>query len=246
MVGEHKMTKKEKKELRKLEWQQKAEHVKRNALYKKIGIIVGVVLIVALSVIGLIKLAGSSTDSSSSAIKVPAVSKSDITQGNPKSKVTLIEYADFQCPACASYHPLVNQLLTEFNGKIFYVYRMFPLSNIHQNAIISAQAGYAALKQNKFFQMDDYLYNGQAQWENLPNPKDTFISYAGKLKLDTAKFEADMNSSEAQNYVADSENQATSIGVNATPTFFVNGKQITNPASYDEFKKIIQDELNKK
>jgi len=241
-----KLTKKEKRELKKQEWQQKAEQVKRNALYKKVGIIVAVVLVVLISIAGLVKLAGSSDSSSSSGINVPPVSKSDITEGNPKSKVTLIEYADFQCPACAAYHPIVNQLLADFNGKIFYVYRMFPLSTLHKNAIISAQAGYAAYKQGKFFEMDDYLFNKQTEWADLSDPTTAFTDYAKLLKLDTNKFTTVMNSDEAKNYVADSENQASNTGINATPTFFVNGKQIVNPASYDEFKKIIQDELNKK
>ena len=241
-----KLTKKEKRELKKQEWQEKAERERRNALFKKIGTIIGVTFIVIISVVGLIKLAGSSGSSSPSGINVPPVSKNDITKGDPKSKITLIEYADFQCPACAAYHPLVNQLLTDFNGKIFYVYRMFPLSSLHKNAIISAQAGYAAYKQGKFFEMDDYLFNGQTNWAELSDPTTTFIDYAKQLKLDVNKFTTDMNSDEAKNYVADSENQATSTGINATPTFFVNGRQITNPASYDEFKKIIQDEINKK
>src|ERR1035437_3900032 len=241
-----KLTKKEKRELKKQDWQDKAEREKRNALFKKVGTIVGVALIVVISIIGLIKLAGSSGSSSSSGINIPPVSKSDITKGNPKSKVTLIEYADFQCPACAAYHPLINQLLADFNGKIFYVYRMFPLSSIHKNAIISAQAAYAAYKQGKFFEMDDYLFNKQTEWADISDPTTTFTDYAKLLKLDVNKFKADMNSDEAKNYVADSENQASSIGVNSTPTFFVNGGQITNPANYGEFKKLIQDELNKK
>lgn len=241
-----KLTKKEKRELKKQEWQEKAEREERNTLYKKVGITTGVVLIVVISIVGLIKLAGSSGPSSSSGINVPPISKSDITKGNPKSKVTLIEYSDFQCPACAAYHPLVNQLLTDFNGKIYFVYRMFPLSSLHKNALISAQAGYAAHKQGKFFEMDDYLFNKQTEWAELSDPTTAFTDYAKLLKLDTNKFKADMNSDEAKNYVADSQNQASSIGINATPTFFVNGKQITNPANYDEFKKVIQDELNKK
>jgi len=241
-----KLTKKEKRELKKQEWQEKAEKEKRNALYKKVGTTAGVVVIVAISIVGLIKLAGSSGPSSTSVINVPPISKNDITKGNPKSKVTLIEYSDFQCPACAAYHSLVNQLLTDFNGKIYFVYRMFPLSAIHKNAIISAQAGYAAYKQAKFFEMDDYLFNKQTEWAELSDPTTAFTDYAKLLKLDTNKFKADMNSDEAKNYVADSQNQASSIGINATPTFFVNGKQITNPANYDEFKKVIQDELNKK
>ena len=239
-----KLTKKEKRELKKQEWQKKAESEKRNAMLKKIGIIIGAVVIVLVSVLGLIKLSGSSN--STSTINLPPISKTDITKGDPKAKVTLIEYADFQCPACGAYHPLINQLLTEFDGKIFYVYRMFPLANIHKNAIISSQAGYAAYKQNKFFDMDDLLYNGQASWEGLADPSQTFVDYAKKLKLDIDKFQKDMTSDEAKNYVADSQNQALNAGINATPTFFVNGRQIQNPASYDEFKKIIQDEINKK
>ena len=241
-----KLTKKEKRELKKQEWQEKAEKEKRNALFKKFGIIVGVILVVVISIVGLIKISGSSGSSSSSGISVPPGSKTDITKGNPKSKVTLIEYADFQCPACAAYHPLVNQLLSDFNGKIFYVYRMFPLSSIHKNALISAQAGYASYKQGKFFEMDDYLFNRQTEWAELSDPTTAFTDYAKLLKLDTNKFKTDMNSDEARNYVANSENQASSIGVNSTPTFFVNGRQITNPQNYNDFKKVIQDELNKK
>lgn len=240
-----KLTKKEKKELKKAEWQQKIDSEKKKALYKKVGIVVGVILVVVISIFGLIQLANSPT-SVNSGINVPPPNKNDISEGNPKAKVTLIEYADFQCPACGAYHPLVNQLLTDFNGQIYYVYRMFPLTNIHQNAFVSAQAGYAAWKQGKFFQMDDYLYNGQTSWESLSDPKPTFIDYAKKLNLDINKFETDMNSDASKTYVQDSENQALSLGINATPTFFVNGVQIQNPASYDQFKQLIQNALNKK
>ncbi|MCL6096345.1 MAG: DsbA family protein [Patescibacteria group bacterium] len=246
MADEHKLTKKEKKELRRQEGQEKAEKGERNALYKKVGIIVGVVLVVGLSVVGLVKLAGSSGSSSSSGINVPPVSKNDITKGNPKSKVTLIEYSDFQCPACAAYHPLVKQLLSEFGDKIYFAYRFFPLTSIHKNALISSQAAYAAKLQGKFFEMHDMLFETQTSWAQSDSAADTFVAYAKKLGLDSDKFQKDMNSSEAKNYVTDSQNQALSIGINATPTFFVNGVQIANPRGYDDFKKIIQDALNKK
>ncbi|MCL5435304.1 MAG: DsbA family protein [Patescibacteria group bacterium] len=241
MADEQKLTKKERKELRRQEWQEKAETQKRNALLKKWGIIIGVVLVVGLSVIGLIKLAGSSPSSSSSAINLPPVSKNDITKGDPKAKITLVEYADFQCPACAAYHPLVKQLLSEFGDKIYFAYRFFPLTSIHKNALISAQAAYAAKLQGKFFEMHDMLFETQASWAQSDSAADTFVAYAKKLGLDTDKFQKDMTSDETKNYVADSQNQASSIGINATPTFFVNGVQIANPRSYDDFKKIIQD-----
>jgi protein-disulfide isomerase len=245
MANGEKLTKKEKKELRKQEWQEKAEREKRNALYKKVGIIVGVVLIVVASIVGLVKLAGSS-DTSTAGINVPPVSKSDITRGDPKSKVTLIEYSDFQCPACAAYHPLVKQLLSELGDKIYFVYRFFPLTRIHKNAMIASQAAYAAKLQGKFWEMHDTLFETQTSWAESNNAADTFVAYAKKLNLDVNKFQKDMNSSETQSVIADSQNQASSIGVNSTPSFFVNGQQISNPRSYDDFKKIIQNALNKK
>lgn len=244
MENPQKLTKKEQKELRKAEWQEKLEKQKRNAMLKKYGLIAGAVLVVVISVLGLIKLA--SIPSSTSSINVPAVSQNDIALGDPKSKVTLIEYSDFQCPACAAYHPVVKQILNEFNGKIYFVYRFFPLTNIHKNAVISAQAAYAAKKQNKFWEMLDMLFETQKTWAESSSPEDIFVDYAKKLNLDTTKFKSDMDSSEAQNYVADSQNQALTIGINATPTFFLNGKQLKNPASFDEFKNLIQNELNKK
>jgi len=246
MTDEHKLTKKERRELKKQEWQEKAEREKRNALFKKAGIIVGVILVVVISIVGLIKLAGSSGLTSSSEINIPPISKNDITKGDPKSKIALIEYSDFQCPACAAYYPLTKRLLSEFGDKIYFAYRMFPLSTIHKNAIISAQAGYAAHKQGKFFEMEDYLFTKQTEWAELSDPTTAFTDYAKLLKLDVNKFKADMNSGEAKNYVANSQNQASSIGINSTPSFFVNGGRIINPRSYDDFKKIIQDELNKK
>jgi len=246
MDNERRLTKKEKKELRKLEWQQKADREKRNALFKKVGTTIGVVLVVVISVVGLVKLAGSSGLSSSSGINVSPVSKKDITQGNPKSKVTLIEYSDFQCPACAAYHPVVTRLLTEYQGKIFFIFRMFPLTNAHPNAKISAQAAYAAKNQGKFFEMSDLLFEKQTEWAELSDPTTAFTDYAKLLKLDVNKFKAGMNSDEAKNYVNDSERQGLTEGIISTPSFFVNGEQIATPATYDEFKKIIQDEINKK
>lgn len=246
MAEEHKLTKKEKRELKKQEWQEKAEREKRNVLYKKVGITVGAILVVIISIAGLIKLASSPGSSSSLGIKVPPISKSDITKGNPEAKVALIEYSDFQCPACAAYYPLVKQLFSDFGDKIYFAYRFFPLTSIHKNAMISSQAAYAAKLQGKFFEMHDLLFQTQTSWAESDNAADTFVEYAQKLGLDTDKFKKDMNSDEAKNHVASSQNQATAIGINSTPTFFVNGRQIVNPRGYDEFKKIIDDELNKK
>lgn len=250
MADEQKLTKNQKKELRKMEWQEKAKIEERNAKIKKYSIWgIGTLVIIA-AIAGLVWIVSasptSSSQSSSTPINVAPVSAKDITTGNSKSKVTLLEYADFQCPACAAYHPFVNQLLTDENGKILYVYRMFPLTSLHPNSHISAQAAYAAKKQGKFFEMDDLLFSNQTDWADQIDPRSIFVGYAKQLKLNVDQFQTDMSSDEAKNYVNESEKQALAEGMNSTPTFVLNGNKITNPNNYTDFKKLVDDELNKK
>lgn len=245
MDEDHKLTKREKKELRRMEWAEKAKVEQRNAAVKKYSIWAGAILVIILTIAGLAWLVTSPSPSTSS-ITVPEISDKDITNGQISAKVSLIEYSDFQCPACAAYNPIVTQLLSDYKGKIYYAYRMFPLTNIHKNALISAQAGFAAYKQDKFFEMDQLLFGGQKDWSEQNDPRSIFMGYARQLKMDTSKFQADLNSDEAKNYVKESQDRATSQGINSTPTFFVNGVKIQNPPGYEAFKKIIDDQLNKK
>lgn len=243
---EDKLTKNEKKELRKLEWQEKAKLEERNAKIKKYSIWAGAVTVIGLVIWGLFAIVTSPTTPTSQKVNIAPISAKDFTKGDPKAKITLVEYSDFQCPACAAYYPLVKQLLDEYKDKIYFTYRMFPLTNIHPNSHISAQAAYAAYKQNKFSEMEDLLFTNQKDWSPASDPRGIFMDYARQLKLDAKKFEGDMNSDEAKKYVNDSENQALSEGMNSTPTFILNGVKIKNPAGYEEFKKLIDNELNKK
>jgi protein-disulfide isomerase len=243
MDEDHKLTKKEKRELRKLEWQEKEQKEAKDNKIQKFS--VWAIVAVIFLVVGFVLFESITTSSSTPAqtIKIAPVSSRDITTGNPKAKVTIIEYADFQCPSCALYHPMVDQLLNDFKDKIYYVYRMFPLTDAHQNSLISAQAAYAAYQQNKFFQYDDLLFGKQADWENLTDPTTVFIGYAKSLNLDLNKFQTDINSSQTKKYVQDSENQALNEGIFQTPSFFINGKLITNPNSYADFKTLINNAL---
>ncbi len=243
-MDEHKLSKKEKKELRKLEWQEKAKTEVRNVKFKKFSIWGGIVL-GFLVVIGILAIFVSTPSTQTPNISIAPVSSRDISTGNPKAKVALVEYADFQCPACAAYHSLVDQLLKDYNGKIFYVYRMYPLENAHQNALVSAEAAYAAYKQGKFFEYGDLLFQNQNDWATLQDPSNSFISYAQSLKLDMNKFRTEMNSPATQKYVKDSENEGSSEGIYQTPSFFINGKMIQNPNSYADFKKLIDAALSK-
>ncbi len=240
-----KLTKAEKRELRKLEWQQEAEKARQMEQYKKIGLWATVGIVIVLGIIGLAWLVNSPSGTQVSSITAPAPSKKDIfTTGNPKAKVVITEYGDFQCPACKSYHETVTTpLLNEMGDKVYFVYRYFPLVNIHQNARISAQAGYAAYKQNKFWEMYATLYENQNDWAEGPDAKSVFVNYAQKIGLDTTKFLKDMESNEAKKFVDDSLADANSLGLQSTPSFFINGKKMPSVNNYQEFKNLVEDAL---
>jgi|SRR3990170_975891 len=175
-------------------------------------------------------------------IKIPEVSNQDIAIGSPSARVTLVEYSDFQCPACKTYAPLVTKLSADFNKDLRMIYRFFPLTNIHQNAMLSAQAAYAASLQGKFWEMHDLLFENQNDWSDR-EARDIFIGYAKDLKLGMDKFAKDLDANSTKQFISKSANEAISIGINFTPSFFINGKFIQSPADYEAFKKVIQDEI---
>lgn len=214
---------------------------------KQIGIWAGVAVIFITTTWGLIALVNNNPSAPSQAGTPPPISKDDQVLGAAdKIKVVLIEYADFQCPACAYYSPVVRQLKEDLGDDLFIVYRYFPLISIHKNAMSSSQAAFAAGKQNKFWEMSDLLYENQKSWADSTKAKDIFAEYAQKLGLNIDQFTADFNLDSTKKFITDQMNSGVSIGINSTPSFFVNGKKIENPRSYEAFKQIIQDEINKK
>ncbi len=162
------------------------------------------------------------------------------------AKVTLVEFGDYQCPACGEYHPLVKQLLTEFSGKVNFVFRNFPLSQ-HANSSISAQAAEAAGLQGKFWEMHDKLYEAQNDWSVSNDAKTIFVGYATTLGLDIDKFKTDIDSSVVKDKVQSDTRDGNLININATPTFYLNGVKLDNlPSSYSDLKNLVNAELSKK
>src|SRR3989338_6617147 len=178
------------------------------------------------------------------AMLIDAVNPTDHVFGNTVSKVTLVEYGDFQCPACAQYEPIVRKIAADYAGKISFVYRHFPLSQ-HKNAKITAYASEAAGKQGKFWEMHDMIYDCQNVWASLSEDKarDVMTKYAETIGLDLKLFAEQIDSSEIKDKVQADNSGGLKSGVNATPTFILNGKKI-QPRSYDEFKKFIEQELS--
>lgn len=170
---------------------------------------------------------------------VKAADDSDWISGAPlkDAKITLIEYSDFQCPACLAYYPMVKQLGQEFKN-LTIVYRYFPLSQ-HANAWPSAQAAEAAGQQGKFWEMHNMLFDNQNTWANSTAPEAIFNAYAQALGLNMEKFKTDFSSAETKTKIQ-AAYQSGASEVDGTPTFFLNDKKIQNPQNYAEFRSIIQ------
>ncbi len=154
--------------------------------------------------------------------------------------IRIEEYSDFQCPACISFYPSVKQVTTEFGqDKILFEYKHFPLEQLHPRAFPAAVASEAAREQGKFDEFHDKLFEGKGKLED-----DDFYKYAEELNLDLAKFKEDYsNNQDLKQRVLDSIDEGKNRGVNATPTFFINGKKFSPTsldALYNKVKGLIE------
>lgn len=213
------------------------EDIKRFSLW----FIVGVVLIGSFLAIMFMSKATPTTPG----LLSKEVTAEDWSKGEKNSKVTLVEYSDFQCPACRAWEPQIASLMSEFGTHISLTYRNFPLRQVHPNSQISAQAAEAAGMQGKFWEMHSLLFEKQAIWSPQPPDavKDTFADYAKQLGLDVDQFKKDLTSDKAANLVNEDSDSGTSSGVDSTPTFFLNNKEL-KPQSNDEFRKLIRDAVD--
>ncbi len=193
------------------------------------------VVLIGGAIFGMVKLAAKSP--AQPATLAQAISASDWIKGEKNAKVTLVEYSDFQCPACAAFHPYVKQIMQDSGSKIELAFRHFPLSQ-HANARPAAYATEAAGKQGKFWEMHDMIFEHQNDWSNQGNAADTFLQYAKTLKLDIVKYEKDLNSKEVKDKVEADYQSGIQSGIDATPTFFLNGKKL-QITSYDQFRSLV-------
>ena len=176
---------------------------------------------------------GSSSTSSSS-------QPTDHVIGKGSTGVKLQEYGDYECPICAIYYPTVKQVQTQFNNQIYYQFSNLPLTSIHKNAFAAARAAEAANYQGKYWEMHDKIYanqdpNGQSGWVASDNPLSYFTSFAQQLGLNVNQFTTDYASDKVNSVInADISAFMSTSYVNhdtnkqATPTFFLDGKYISN------------------
>lgn len=236
------LNKKERRELRREEQKSATASLHKARSLRRAVLWIIVIAAIGGAVAGATYLARTSPNDSSNDSNTALasnLSSSDWVRGNPSSKVTLIEYGDFQCPACAQYHPLVKALKDEFGEQVAFGFRHFPLSQSHPNARSAARAAEAAGAQGKFWEMHDLLFERQTEWAPKPSPQGTFISYANELGLNIDQFETDMDRDDIDDKITSHYQAGIASKVNATPTFFLNGAKLENQKSYDDFRRLL-------
>ncbi len=161
-------------------------------------------------------------------------------KGSTDARVTIVEFSDFQCPPCAESRELIKRVLDAYPKDVRLVYKQFPLPSIHKNAVAAARASIAARRQGKFWEMHDLLYKNQDALE-----PDKLDDYAQEIGLDVQRWQHDFDSPEIRELVAQEIRDGQAADVDATPTFFVNGKRLVD-RSFEDFKPLIDDALRAK
>lgn len=168
--------------------------------------------------------------------------------GPANAKVTVVEYADFQCPSCKAFEPIVTSVEAKYGDKVKFVYRYFPLTQIHQNAMLSAIAAEAAGRQNKFWELKKVMFEKQEEWANSLDAEAKILGYAATLGIDVNKMKTDMATAEVKTRVERDMKEAVSIGLQGAPSFIINGQRITDLskiASVEAFSAYLDAELAK-
>ncbi len=247
------LTKKQLKELRKLEKMQNRNIEQKNNSFKWIAISV-VSALFLLMFVGIIVVAKNKNNPKTEDGKVKIADNGRVrtfesgenestASAQNTNTVTLVEYADLQCPACKLYHPDLKQLLVDYKGQLRLVFKHFPLTSIHPNAQEAAIASEAVNKQGKFFEYIDILYEKQEEWSGLQVPDEKFEEYAKSIGIDIEKYRADIKESSTAASVEEHRNEGIANGVTGTPSFFLNNERIVTPANLTEFKKVIDEAL---
>ena len=165
-------------------------------------------------------------------------------KGAQNSSVTVEEFADYQCPTCAQMHPVINEVTAFYGSRIRFIYRNYPLVQIHKNAYDAATAAEAGGLQGKFWDMQNLIFQNQRNWSNVADVKPVFEGYAQTLGLDVEKFKTDVAGIAAKQRVDADLKRAQSLGINSTPSVLINGKLLPfEQMTVDGMKKVIDAEL---
>ena len=160
--------------------------------------------------------------------------------GPATSTVTITEFLDIQCPGCRAYYPIMRQIRDDYRGRVRFVERLFILPELHPNAKGAAIAAYCAEKQGKFFEyVDAALVNQQALGRT------DLVHYADALHLDTKQFDACLDDPAMAERAVAERKAGEALGIDGTPTIFINDEKLSDAPNYEQFKKLIDERLGK-
>ncbi len=168
--------------------------------------------------------------------------------GSPDATVTIVEFTDFQCPFCRRYTTeTMPQLKQDYidTGKVKYVLKNFPLTQIHPQAVLAAETAECAGEQGKYWEMHDKLFGEQKQWSGNSDAVSVFKGFAKDLGLDEKAFDECVTSERYKDKIMADQKEGIAAGVTGTPAFFINGQFISGAQPYQVFQQIIEQELAK-
>lgn len=162
----------------------------------------------------------------------------DHVSGKTDSKVILTEYGDFQCPYCGQAYQPLKSVTDQYKGQVAFVFRNFPLTTMHPNALAAASAAEAAGLQGKYWEFHDLLYQNQSSWQNLTGDDRTnaYVAYAQQLGLNTGTFKTDLGSVAVSDKISFDKALGSKLKIDSTPSFYLDGQLVSSDIS----SKLVQ------
>ena len=169
----------------------------------------------------------------------------DPVKGAPQARVRIVEYSDFQCPACQQAQRPLKQILEEYGETVQIIFNDFPLVKAHPNALSAAEAAQSAYPQERFCEYHDLLFEGQVIWAQLSDPQPHYLDYARGTGLNIEQSSRCRENHETRKAVREDMKEGEALRIRSTPTFFINDTRLVGPATFNNFKEAIDAQLGR-
>lgn len=243
---EERLTKRQRRELRKQERMQQNE--KSGSRKKTLALVWwAIAILVVVALIWWAIASGSAGEPKTNGLDAMKKDTHNAFVGSPNASVVIREFSDFQCPACKAAQPVITDIIQSYGERIRFEYNHYPLVSIHKNALFAAEAAECANDQQQFWKLHDKFFDAQDEWKEL-DKKDAmakFKAYAKDFGLNSETFDACVDSEEKRETVQQDINQGNAADVAATPTFFINDEKIEGVPGIQAFKSAIDSALEK-